>query len=368
MKYRTDVSPTLENSSQAEILRQISDVVAPGGRVLDLGCASGDLGAALTEAGFEVTGVERDPAAARIASDRMHAVVQADLAELDLAGLQPPFDALVLGDVLEHLADPAEVLEHVLPALADDGVLITSIPNVAHGSVALALLQGRWAYTPEGLLDATHLRFFTLESAAALLTGAGLRIDAVCSTILDVLGTEVVMDDEALPGSIVEWVRDRPYSTAYQFIFTCRRATADAPASTPLPAVIPLVSLERPLDEHARRRRAEEHESLVRERREAVLAATQRDRYDRLTTQDHVVALEGELARMRYEHDRALEDLHQVREELIETHSHLADAIADSQQAHARLHEALEAAVPEPPSLPERAIRKAARTVRSVRR
>lgn len=354
MKYRTDVNPTQANSSQAEILRQASSRLQRGASILDVGCASGDLGAALTEAGFVVTGIEADPRAAAIAAGRISAVVEADVNELDFTTLGEPFDAIVFGDVLEHLARPEAVLARAMTALADNGSVIASIPNVAHGAVRLALLQGRWTYTAEGLLDATHLHFFTLESAVDLLHGAGLSIDAIRATILEVLGTEVAIDDAELPGTIVEWVRDQPNTTAYQFIFVCQRDTDGASANSPIPEIIPIVPLARPQDEHAHRRYEERHEELVRAHREQALARAEALRYDNLTMKDHVVALEGEMARMRFERDKALEDIHQVRMELIETHARLADALAHPP-------------VPQR-SVVERAARKAVRNVRGIRR
>ena len=86
------------------------------------------------------------------------------------------YDAVLMLDVLEHLVDPADVLRRVRSTLRPGGVGLVSLPNVAHWSVRKELAMGRFRYTPSGLLDATHLRFFTLQTGTALVEGAGWEI------------------------------------------------------------------------------------------------------------------------------------------------------------------------------------------------
>jgi hypothetical protein len=88
-----------------------------------------------------------------------------------------PAQALVCADVLEHVPDPASLLPRLLRTyLPAGGTVIVSLPNVAHLTVRFSLLFGRWQYQDKGILDRTHLRFFTAKSAAELLHGAGVRI------------------------------------------------------------------------------------------------------------------------------------------------------------------------------------------------
>src|SRR5205823_7166679 len=91
--------------------------------------------------------------------------------------LEGGFDAIVCADVLEHLRDPAAALAAVRHALAPDGEVVISIPNVAHLWVRLSLLAGRFDYAERGILDRTHLRFFTRRTLLALLARAGLAVD-----------------------------------------------------------------------------------------------------------------------------------------------------------------------------------------------
>jgi len=93
-----------------------------------------------------------------------------------------PFDAIVYGDVIEHLVDPLAVLVGLNRALASDGLVFISVPNIAHLYVRLLLLVGRFDYTDRGILDNTHLRFFTEHSLRALIAGAGLTIERITAT------------------------------------------------------------------------------------------------------------------------------------------------------------------------------------------
>ena len=101
---------------------------------------------------------------------------------------------IVFGDVLEHLLDPATVLTSSLELLRPGGSIVISIPNVAHGAVRLALLQGRWNYTDTGLLDKTHIRFFTLTPCSRCWSRPGLSVTEFRSTVADPLATEIPVD------------------------------------------------------------------------------------------------------------------------------------------------------------------------------
>jgi methionine biosynthesis protein MetW len=167
---------------------ELRELVPAGvGRVLDVGCGAGALGAALREErGIEVMGLELSPDAAAHARERLDAVVEADLDQLDALPFAPgSFDAMVFGDVLEHLRDPHRLLRVLRPWLADGGALICSIPNVGHWSVVLPLLtQDRWPYADAGLLDRTHVHFFTLAEADLMLRECGFAIESAATTTL----------------------------------------------------------------------------------------------------------------------------------------------------------------------------------------
>jgi 2-polyprenyl-3-methyl-5-hydroxy-6-metoxy-1,4-benzoquinol methylase len=159
---------------------EILDLVPrPARRVLDLGCATGTTGAALKQRQTaEVVGVEREPEYAREAAARLDRVVTADVEAFDPAGLGT-FDALIAADILEHLVDPWATLRRCAAALRPGGTAVVSLPNVGHWSTYAHLLGGTWPRKPEGIFDATHLRWFTLRDARELLAQADLETRTV---------------------------------------------------------------------------------------------------------------------------------------------------------------------------------------------
>jgi methionine biosynthesis protein MetW len=159
---------------------EIADRVPPGTtRLLDLGCAAGGLATLLP--GVEVVGVELDEEYAAAAERHCARVIHADVEQLARDGLEGlgRFDCLVAADVLEHLVDPWSALRAYARLLQPGGAAIVSLPNVAHWSTYAALVRGSWPRNPEGIHDATHLRWFTLRDARELVEQAGLAVAAV---------------------------------------------------------------------------------------------------------------------------------------------------------------------------------------------
>lgn len=151
-------------------------VPASAERILDVGCADGVLGAALLARGAsEVIGVELDEGAASRARRRLTRVVCADAESPELPAMLGAFDCVVFADVLEHMRDPQAALARYRACLRPDGVVVASIPNVRHCSILNMLAEGRWEYQAQGIMDRTHLRFFTLAEITRLFEGAGLK-------------------------------------------------------------------------------------------------------------------------------------------------------------------------------------------------
>jgi SAM-dependent methyltransferase len=150
-------------------------------RVLDLGCSTGWLAAALKARGdVEVVGVEREPEYARDAREHCDEVIEEDVEALAARARDlGRFDCLIAADVLEHLVDPWAALEAYAALLEPGCRAIVSLPNVAHWTSYAALARGSWPRRAEGIHDATHLRWFTLRDAVELLEGAGLELEHV---------------------------------------------------------------------------------------------------------------------------------------------------------------------------------------------
>ncbi len=152
-------------------------LIKPGARVLETGCANGRFSAVLAEIGCSVVGVELDPGAARAAEQFCGQVIVGNLEDPELRKQIPgDFDILIFGDVLEHLVEPWKVLSDLRSRLATYGYLIVSIPNIGHWDGRMGLLAGNFDYTYDGLMDATHLRFFTHRTAIELVEQSGYKI------------------------------------------------------------------------------------------------------------------------------------------------------------------------------------------------
>jgi 2-polyprenyl-3-methyl-5-hydroxy-6-metoxy-1,4-benzoquinol methylase len=166
-------------SSHSVILGWLAE--GRGRRLLDVGAADGLLSRHLTQRGWKVTGIEADAALAAAGSAHCERMLVADL-NRGVPPLDGEFDAIVCGDVLEHLADPATALAALLGSLAPGGEIVVSVPNVAHLWIRLSLVAGRFDYAERGILDRTHLRFFTERTLDALLRGAGLTVERRTAT------------------------------------------------------------------------------------------------------------------------------------------------------------------------------------------
>jgi O-antigen biosynthesis protein len=226
---------------------KIVSLVPPATRVLEFGCATGYMTEVLkNRLGCTVTGVEINPEAAALAEQHAERVIVGDAEKIDyaaeLAGEE--FDVVLFADVLEHLKEPGDVLRRVRPFVAENGVVIASIPNVAHGSVRLALLSGEFRYRDWGLLDDTHLRFFTRASIQDLFEETGYVVTHWVRQRLDVGETEISVP--TVPDAVREWLASDPETTTYQFVL---RALVSEPANQ-------LRTLREELDELRRHRDA----------------------------------------------------------------------------------------------------------------
>ncbi len=174
-----------ENSSLTKMLGLIGN----DKQVVDFGCATGYFAHLLSQKQCLVTGVEINSEAASAAKQYCQEVIVADL---DFVSVQEilgdrQFDVAIFGDVLEHLRDPWQVLRDTRQILKKDGYIVASIPNIAHGAIRLSLLQGKFEYTELGILDNTHLRFFTRKTVQDLVENSGYLLKNIERTKLPLL-------------------------------------------------------------------------------------------------------------------------------------------------------------------------------------
>ena len=214
---RPPLDPNGEDS-----LAKIARRIPRGSTVLDVGCAVGMLGQYLTEhQGCSVDGIEGNTEAAEIARPFYRRIAVTDLESAVLRDVLEGvrYDRIVCADVLEHLRDPGQVLCQLSDLLAPGGKLLISIPNIAHVGVFLELLSGDFRYREEGLLDRTHLRFFTRRSFLCFLAENGFAGQIVDRTIVDLQHSEFsAIPLEIISPSLLREMQDWDDNITYQFI------------------------------------------------------------------------------------------------------------------------------------------------------
>jgi 2-polyprenyl-3-methyl-5-hydroxy-6-metoxy-1,4-benzoquinol methylase len=187
--YNGKIDLLVRNNSHTTAVDLIEQFAAGRSlRVLDAGCASGYLGQTLKARGHVVWGVEPDPDSAAQARNLLDRVEQDTIENFFLRAPREEdlFDVVVFGDVLEHTSDPLKVLRLCRNYLHPSSAIIASVPNVAHLAVRAMLLEGRWDYDERGILDQTHLRFFTRTSLAKLFSAAFMDVDVIVPVTLSV--------------------------------------------------------------------------------------------------------------------------------------------------------------------------------------
>ena len=189
--------------------------------VLEIGTSTGYISKILKERENRITGIEIDPEAGLIAQHYCDRMIIGDIEILALneSLTQASFDVIICGDVLEHLKNPAIVLKNLSSLLKPEGYLVISLPNFFHGDVMLNLLIGDFHYTPMGILDETHLRFFGLKNIYSLFADCGYQISDLHTINFDIGNTELKINQEKVPQDLLKFIRSLPNSNVYQYVF-----------------------------------------------------------------------------------------------------------------------------------------------------
>ncbi|CAA6811825.1 MAG: Methyltransferase domain-containing protein [uncultured Thiotrichaceae bacterium] len=212
--------PVDHNHSHTQIVSRIPQYA----QVLELGCATGEMSRMMKRnCQAQVFGVEKDPQSAWQAQRHCDYVFTEDLDDAEsLSALQfEKFDVITLVDVIEHLQRPEALLERLKPLMMAESTILLSVPNVAHASVRLELLTGDFSYEDAGILDSTHLKFFTLKSLKSMLARCGFVINEIDYTWHDIPDSVISrylrqVGIEATP-HILDYFH-QPEAIAYQFI------------------------------------------------------------------------------------------------------------------------------------------------------
>jgi 2-polyprenyl-3-methyl-5-hydroxy-6-metoxy-1,4-benzoquinol methylase len=235
LKYAYDFDPD-SSTAAAFVVR----FVESGARVLEIGAGAGSIARPLTEVlHAKVTALEIDQASADYLETFCERVVRADLNQADWTAQfkgEPPYDAVVIADVLEHLLDPLSTLRAAATLLKPDGAVVVSLPHAGHNSVLACLLSADFEYREWGLLDKTHLRFFGIKNVKQLVRDAGLKIVDARFVVTSPAKTEFKDKWARLPMMLRYSLRRNRYGNVYQVVFKAVGANC-APAEMDLEKV-----------------------------------------------------------------------------------------------------------------------------------
>lgn len=179
LKYGKNIIFNPERLDPLNIDRQSVELIPKRAKVLEVGCATGFMGEYLRrEKRCFVVGIEKGIDELREAKKSLNQVIDGDVEEeITLAQIKGKFDVVLASAIIEHLKDPWSALKNWQKFLKKSGTLIITTSNIAHWSIRLQLLMGKFNYQEYGILDNTHLRFFTIETFKKLVTDCGYEIE-----------------------------------------------------------------------------------------------------------------------------------------------------------------------------------------------
>ena len=292
--YETTVDPDAEDNSHAATL----DIVGYNKRVLEVGCATGYFTKALSDRGCQVVAIELDPDAAAIAEKWAERVVIGDLdagtlwSELE----REQFDAITFGDVLEHLRDPLATLRSAVRTLKPSGIVAISVPNIAHGDVRMALLKGDFTYSDTGLLDRTHVQFFTKRGLGEMIREAGLVLVETRRVVMPLFQSELGVKRQSIDQATINSILEDPEAETYQFVV---KAVQDNGTRT-------LATLAQRVNELS----DQVHDEVVR------TALLHSEMHERHTDQEEIRKLQRDLERTRSALQQAQQESTQSRQQV----------------------------------------------------
>lgn len=208
-----ETSGSADRDSANDVHGLIAGLVGERKRVLDVGCGSGILARLLAHRQCDIVGIDRDPLAVE---EARRVCTHAYVADLDYTALseiaaERPFDAIVFADIVGQLREPLRVLDECRALLADDGMLVASFSNVAHGALRLALFEGTYDYHDAGTFGQVRSRFYSAKNVEELFVSAGYKIERMERTI-------AALEPGDFSAEIVAEVQNDPESETLEFV------------------------------------------------------------------------------------------------------------------------------------------------------
>jgi 2-polyprenyl-3-methyl-5-hydroxy-6-metoxy-1,4-benzoquinol methylase len=205
---------------QANPLNRITQIIPDGAKVLDIGAGNGLLANMLQAVHREliVDGVEPDNYACEIANKFYRKLYRGYAKEFMDKIIDEDYDFIILADVIEHMNDPLEFLQELASLISNKTRIIMSVPNIAFGAIRIALLCGDFDYVDSGLLEKTHVRFFTLKTLEELTNKAGLFIDKLYFLYRNIFDSEIDIFKYKINPLLISNIFKDDLSSVYQFL------------------------------------------------------------------------------------------------------------------------------------------------------
>ncbi|MCB1144787.1 MAG: methyltransferase domain-containing protein [Leptospiraceae bacterium] len=211
------------NNASSKLLK----LVNPKSNVLEIGTSTGSMTAYLKEKlGCSIYGIEIDEKTADLARKYLDFQIIGDIEVLDLENYlkDKKFDIILCADVLEHLKQPDLVLEKLKKYLTQDGKILISVPNITYIGVLLPMIHGRFNYRETGILDETHLKFFSIESFETISKKSGLIINSIDRVQVNASDSDFRLDIKKYPSFLIDYlINNNTELFTYQFIFQLSR-------------------------------------------------------------------------------------------------------------------------------------------------
>ena len=201
-------------------LFQISKIIPDGVKVLDIGTGNGILSALLQKrhSNLIIDGIEPNSYAAKLAKKYYRNFYIGYGQKFFDVISQEKYDYIILADVIEHIADPLEFLKKLDSIISVKTKIILSIPNIAFGAIRFSLLNGNFDYIDSGIIERTHLRFFTLKTLETLISNSGLNIEKILFLQRSLFRSEIKIQNLKISPFLFHKVKKDPLSFTYHFL------------------------------------------------------------------------------------------------------------------------------------------------------
>lgn len=205
---------------EANPLKRICQIIPNNSKILDIGAGNGILAIVLnkTHGNLVIDGIEPNPYAANIACKNYRFFFRGFAHEFKDKIAKENYDFIIFADVIEHMSDPTSYLLNLFSNLPENTKIILTAPNIAFGAVRISLLNGTFEYVDSGIIEKTHLRFFTLKSLKQLVSDTNLNIETLYFLQRNFFNTEINLKAYSVSFFCINKILRDDLASTYQFL------------------------------------------------------------------------------------------------------------------------------------------------------